>query len=97
MLKHREYRIDQYIDLLELHGVATIPRPELYQIYNCERLTKIVFRDILQRWNDLCALQLGIKTPPKLTVLETWGALTFIRETFSAHKDEKITPIEDWT
>lgn len=96
MLKNREYRMDNYIDRLELEGSVAIPWAELYQIYNCERLNKNVYRDIFRRWEELCTLQLGQKTPPKLTVMTTYATFTLFREAFSAYDDEKQTPLEDW-
>jgi hypothetical protein len=95
MLKHREFRLEGYLDRLALEGSVAIPWPELYQIYNCERLNKNAYRDIARRWEDQCTLTLGLSAAPKLTVMTTDSAFTITRAVFN--DKEKLYPIETLT
>jgi hypothetical protein len=82
MLRHHENQLDIFLDRLYLYGTATLSYAELYLVFNIDRLTKSVYREIVERWEERCTETYEEKLAPKLSVLEgTSNAIfTLIRE-----------------
>ena len=97
MLKHHDADLDRYMDRLAVEGTVAIPYPQLYLIFNAERLNKNVYREILRRWEDLCKVTFEYSSVPKLTVIHTESTFTIFREVFKEHEKEEILPLESLT
>lgn len=93
---HHEVALNQALDKLYLEGAISIPWHQLYLWFNAERLSKGVYREIVQRWEMLCERR-GYDSAPELYVLDGKGqhALRVRREPFKT--DEKIVRLRDWT
>ncbi len=95
MLKHHDADLDRFLDRLAVEGAVAIPYPQLYLMFNAERLNKNAYREILRRWEDLCKVTFEYSSAPKLTLIHTETTFTIFREAFK-EDSEKITPFEDW-
>jgi hypothetical protein len=96
MRRHHEVALEQALDELYLHGATSIRWEHLYCWFNATRLGRNAYREIISRWEELCAYY-DHKEVPKLTVLYYEGcpALNLRREAFVT-EDEGIPELAEW-
>src|SRR5438309_1592865 len=95
MERHHEVQINSALEQLYLEGATSIRWDQLYLWFNAHRLSKTSFREIIRRWNELCALY-GHPSAPELMVFH-WPdkpTLTLIRKPIS--NKEKIQLLSKW-
>ena len=97
MKKHHEADLERALDRLLLHGAVSIVWDDLYIWFNSTRLTKVAYREILRRWEELCLETCEYSVAPKLSVLRTHNSfLTILREAIK-EEEEEVVPFESWT
>lgn len=60
-------KIQDLLDDVWLKGVASIDANNLLLIYWRDRLTKSIWQDISERWEEMM-LEMGLETPPELLI-----------------------------
>lgn len=97
MHKRHEADLERALDRLMLQGAVSIPWDELYIWFNAERLSKAMYKEIIEHWKELCTETWQYKKVPELSVLKTnTSLLTIFREPFE-EEDEEIVLLQSWT
>ena len=94
MERHHEVALQQALDQVYLEGATCIRWDHLYLWFKAERLNKNSYRDINDRWKELCTLTYRNATAPPLDVLSLKHTVTLRRAAFDG---EAWAQLEDWT
>jgi hypothetical protein len=97
MTPFHEGEINSIFEKLYVEGVACVRWDRVYFWYDAERLSKLTYQDVLDRWEKFCTAQ-GYSSAPTLNAYQYKGkaTLTLAREAFK-EDDGKWEPLSNWT
>ena len=82
MERHHEVALQQALDQVYLEGATCIRWDHLYHWFKAERLNRVSYRQINDRWIELCTETYGHAAAPPLEVLSLKYTLTIRRAAF---------------
>lgn len=92
--RQHEVALCNALDQIYLEGATCIRWDYLYLWFKAQRLNKNAYREINNRWIELCTLTYGHPDSPALEALALEHTLTLRRGTFEG---ETIVALADWT
>ena len=92
MDRQHEVALQQALDEVYLDGATSIRWDYLYLWFKAKRLSKTSYREIQNRWDEMCTAYERDKAPP-LSILSRDHTFIIMRGAF---ENEQITPLKDW-
>jgi len=91
------FKLNDVLDRLYIHGVASIPREELMLWYDLERVSKKLWRDVSDSWNKRCREEWEYEPTEVPTLLKAYNPSTRTYHLiFGGEPDEKTGKFEPW-